>query len=778
MATPDAGDTHEPPGAPDDDVDEGLKFPYTEVPIDSARHQIRLLTLRAGEWSTPVSCTLSSASLDNKPAFKALSYAWGDDDTSADIIINGQPFSVYKNLDTILHRLRRGPGGKDMVLWIDAICINQAKKSKEAVAERTSQLQMMATIYSCCREVLVWLGNCYTDRLTPVRFLTRDSDNKHLLQEYAADFERDATTLDYCFHLACFLYLLKDAGRKLDLASYELPPFWASRASHRLSRYKIPHPTEVFKRIYANRMYLLCRYIGVSSWTTRLWTLQEYGVSPQITLCFGTAAVPQERFSDMNITKVTNHGNGDDLRYWSSLFSISCNEFVRGLHEHILTRNSVAIYRPRAPGSILPAIVSTVFRPVLRRLTKKIARRVARFTVFELVATFRQAQASKGQDKVFAIVSFMTFMGLKVPDDLQINCELDTSEIYFRVSKNQILKCKGDAEAYEPLAPLRFAREKNKPKPKPKDPKPLPIDLPSWAVDWTSYPWGDQHVIPAALVRSMPPELAPWLHLEAKPEVQGPEPKEDWPARLVSAAQYNATKGFVGANPSIEGRVLTVSGIAVGRVTEVFDFAESSKAWKLAWTWPARRVPRRVGTTPTMRDRRAAVLRTLCADMLGPQDWAAKMEVFWLELGAAFEVALKSFEEPVSFAFLVDNVREMIERRVARGGWTGDNAATFNAPRFVEQLDSMLRFMKIMSHGNSLFVTDSGRLGLGGKDISVQEQDQVYVLYQGRTPFVLRPRQMDESTSRFQLVSECFVDGLMQGEAAGLGGDLQRIEID
>lgn len=540
MAAPGVGHAHEPPNASDDDVDEGLKFPYTEVQIDSARHQIRLLTLHSGEWSTPVCCTLSSASLDNKPAFKALSYAWGNDKTSADIVINGQPFAVYKNLDTILHRLRRGPGGKDMVLWIDAICINQAK---EAVAERTSQLQMMATIYSCCREVLVWLGNCYTDRLTPVRFLTRNSDNKHLLQEYAADFERDPTTLDYCFHLACFLYLLKDASRKLDLASYKLPPFWASRASRRLSRYKIPHPTEEFKRIYANRMYLLCRYIGESSWTTRLWTLQEYGVSPQITLCFGTAAVPQECFSNMNITKVTNHGNEDDLRHWSSLFSISCYEFVRGLHEHIMTRNTVALFRPRAPGSIQSAIVSSVFRPVVRRLTKTIVRWAAQITVFEAVATFRQAQASEGQDKVFAIVSLMTFIGLKVPDDLKIDCELDTSEIYFRVSKDQILNCKGHAEAYEPLAPLRFAREKNKPKPKPKDPKPLPLDLPSWAVDWTSYPWGDQHVIPDALVRNMSPELAPWLNMEAKPEVQGPEPKEDAPMRLVPAARYNATKG-------------------------------------------------------------------------------------------------------------------------------------------------------------------------------------------------------------------------------------------
>jgi hypothetical protein len=790
MAAPEAGDIHEPPNAPDDD-DVGLTFPYTEVPIDSARRQIRLLTLHAGEWDTPVRCTVSSAALDSKPTFKALSYTWGKDETPAGIVVNSQSFSVYKNLHTILRRLRRGPKGQDMVLWIDAICINQTKKSKEALAERTSQVQMMATIYSCCHEVLVWLGNYYTDRSTPVRFLTRNSDNRHLLQEYVADFERDPMTLDYCFHLACFLYLLKDAGRKLDFASYKMPPFWASKVSRGLSRYKIPPTTEEFKDIYAKRMYLLCRHIGESSWTTRLWTLQEYGVSPQITICFGTAAVPQERFSDMTIKKFTNHGNEDDFRYWSSLFSDSYSGLQMIFHEHIMIRNSVAIFRPRAPGSGLSASVSVVFRPLATRITRRITRIVAQITVFELVATFRSAQATEGKDKVFAIVSAMAFLGLKAPDDLQIDYNLNTSELYFRVSKDQILNCKGNAEAYEPLAPLRFAREKNKlkskPKPKPKDPegpenpeedKPKPFDLPSWAVDWTSYPWGDQHVIPAVHARNLSPGLVSWLQLETKPDVQGPERKEDAPTRLLSATRYNATKGLVGDKPSILGRILTVSGTAVGRVTEVFDLSDSLNAWKLAWTWPLRGAPRGGGTTPAIRNRRAVVLRTLCADMLGPQDWAAEIEAFWEQLGAAFQAAFQAFMEPVSFAVLVSKVREMVEARAEQGGWTGDNAALFNVPEFVEQVDEMLSFVKIMSSGNSIFVTDSGWLGLGGKDISVREQDQVYALYQGRTLFVLRPMRTDESTSQFQLVSECYIDGLMQGEAAGLGGDLQRIKIE
>lgn len=41
--------------------------------------------------------------------------------------------------------------------------------------------------------------------------------------------------------------------------------------------------------------------------------------------------------------------------------------------------------------------------------------------------------------------------------------------------------------------------------------------------------------------------------------------------------------------------------------------------------------------------------------------------------------------------------------------------------------------------------------------------DKICVLAGGKLPFILRP--LEPNTSRFKLVSECFVKGIMDGEA-------------
>jgi hypothetical protein len=90
---------------------------------------------------------------------------------------------------------------------------------------------------------------------------------------------------------------------------------------------------------------------------------------------------------------------------------------------------------------------------------------------------------------------------------------------------------------------------------------------------------------------------------------------------------------------------------------------------------------------------------------------------------------------------------------------------------FVKQLGKLMQWIGLMSKGNSLFITDTGYVGLGGNGMSAA--DKLYILHQGRTPFVLR-----RSGSRFRLISECYVDGLMNGEAASLGLKSERIEIE
>ncbi|KAF2498798.1 hypothetical protein BU16DRAFT_605260 [Lophium mytilinum] len=56
------------------------------------------------------------------------------------------------------------------------------------------------------------------------------------------------------------------------------------------------------------------------------------------------------------------------------------------------------------------------------------------------------------------------------------------------------------------------------------------------------------------------------------------------------------------------------------------------------------------------------------------------------------------------------------------------------------------------------FLTQDGRMGIGPK--TMKEGDMIVVLFGGKVPFVVRP-----SGTRFRFIGECYVPGLMKGEA-------------
>src|SRR6266536_2263881 len=108
-----------------------------------------------------ISCSLLHQPINSKERrdFEALSYTWGTDEAIAPILIDGGVLFVRSNLYCALRSLRFPT--KRRILWIDALCINQADTT-----ERNSQVSQMTEIYSGAKEVIVWLGegNKYTDR--------------------------------------------------------------------------------------------------------------------------------------------------------------------------------------------------------------------------------------------------------------------------------------------------------------------------------------------------------------------------------------------------------------------------------------------------------------------------------------------------------------------------------------------------------------------------------------------------------------------------------------
>lgn len=142
-------------------------FAYTV--LDKAEPSFRLLTLHpAKDRTSPLKCSLSNTSLNELPDFEALSYTWGSpiegdkayESPASDqtILLNDMPFTIRKNLFDALTQLRLADAS--LVLWIDAICINQTD-----IDERNHQVRQMEKIYRSAKRVVVWLGekDAYTD---------------------------------------------------------------------------------------------------------------------------------------------------------------------------------------------------------------------------------------------------------------------------------------------------------------------------------------------------------------------------------------------------------------------------------------------------------------------------------------------------------------------------------------------------------------------------------------------------------------------------------------
>ncbi|KAM0435864.1 hypothetical protein ACHAPT_002755 [Fusarium lateritium] len=136
----------------------------TSLSVDD--QEIRLLHVEPGEFDDPIKAYFSQASLKNVEEkslnFDALSYCWGDVSDRIDIFLAPsrddssdeealRRFSVGRSAAEALRRLRRKD--ETLVIWIDAVCINQ-----DDLEERAQQVTLMSSIYSLASAVHIWLG--------------------------------------------------------------------------------------------------------------------------------------------------------------------------------------------------------------------------------------------------------------------------------------------------------------------------------------------------------------------------------------------------------------------------------------------------------------------------------------------------------------------------------------------------------------------------------------------------------------------------------------------
>jgi hypothetical protein len=131
------------------------QFQYVPLPTEPA--YIRLLRLLPGKSEEPILCELSQIELNAaKDVYIAASYTWGSEERQQQVLLNGAAFLVRKNLYDMLQAFRLRDDS--LLLWIDAICIDQS-----SISERNYQVREMGRIYRQAREVHTWLGPAYPD---------------------------------------------------------------------------------------------------------------------------------------------------------------------------------------------------------------------------------------------------------------------------------------------------------------------------------------------------------------------------------------------------------------------------------------------------------------------------------------------------------------------------------------------------------------------------------------------------------------------------------------
>ena len=100
---------------------------YRYQALQRSRDEIRLLKLLPTDGNAKFNfipaCHIFHAALHEQPKFVALSYVWGDAKDLWMIHVGNSTVRVTKNLYDAMMVLR--PSKEDLVIWVDALCINQ-----------------------------------------------------------------------------------------------------------------------------------------------------------------------------------------------------------------------------------------------------------------------------------------------------------------------------------------------------------------------------------------------------------------------------------------------------------------------------------------------------------------------------------------------------------------------------------------------------------------------------------------------------------------------------
>ncbi|KAH8749299.1 heterokaryon incompatibility protein-domain-containing protein [Hyaloscypha sp. PMI_1271] len=208
--------------------------------LSTEKREIRLLTIeRASSTSLPLQCSIHKTSLNNCEKYLALSYTWGDENNTVPLELQGQTLHVTRNLESALRNISQMT--KKLVIWADALCINQTDLS-----ERVVQVRLMGDIYRNADHVFIWIGGTEEDGVLALDFI-------EMLGNAYCDLKSVDAAVDF----------INDPRVPQSL----LDRSWTAVA-------------QMLKR----------------PWWTRIWTLQEAALAKEVSVICGTKSISLNPF--------------------------------------------------------------------------------------------------------------------------------------------------------------------------------------------------------------------------------------------------------------------------------------------------------------------------------------------------------------------------------------------------------------------------------------------------------------------------------------------------
>jgi len=615
--------------------------------LDSSERQIRLLHLLPGSWEEPICCSLQVVSLDDKPLYQGLSYAWGKLNFVNTIQVNKRPCPITANLWTALRRLRRTK--HERVLWIDAISINQRN-----LDERSYQVSLMGEIFSSASEIMIWLGDSISksSSLQSSPVVLEDGKDIQWLRENIGKICSMTSFLNHESEtLAAFgmLYLLS-----IDEHWTEKPLFKADDKGqlHIANAYKLAWQA-------LQKMLRL-------QWWTRLWVVQEFVLSREATLALGSVSVPGELLYDF-CRSYLKHNLPGACCHFSATWKISPEVWQDIVSIRLTPLTFFNLQLGRSQMMYSTQDKSMAVSPFLEHLW-----------------LLRHKAATDPKDKIYALLGLMQGQNdlLLIPD-----YTLSIAETFARAT-SALIKSDGNLNA---LIGPRLHRP----------------DMPSWVMD----------LLPAENAGSV-------LFFQ------------NILKRIKWCNVFNAC-GLHKLRYTLKTGTLELRGIRVDQVSETAAAWEEGSVAQPFIAWEK------------LAD---------CSSKKVYPSACTKAEAFWRSMLRDTIRVHQKDSETIRRANDSDDSTYQCFRKWLIGDEEAKDQNLTASPGFADIRKSFF----IATKGQDFFTTRQGFMGLGE---SVQAGDEIWVLFGGQVPFVLRPYSSDSKhVNCYYMVGDCYVHGIMHGE--------------